>query len=147
MFTNKYWAQIGSILKADFAVIKNIEKKVKGGVAASRLYKKDSQYKLGKAIFVDAINIIIERVSEGHLVVIDKGEENVYFQVDYKKVNKLKGNPYNSMEELTRADYKIPYIYMYYYGDRIKIIPTKAITENMLKRMAEGYRFTRKIEE
>lgn len=144
MFTNKYWTQISSILKPDFMVVKNLEKKIKGGIAASRIYRKDSQYKLAKAIFVDAINIIIERVSDGHLVVVDK-EEDIYFQVDYKDINKKMGNPYGSVDELSRADYKIPYIYMYYFGDRIKIIPTKAITHKMLKRMSEGYRFTRKI--
>jgi len=144
MFTNKYWTQIGAILKADFAVVKNIEKKIRGGVAASRLYKKDSQYKLAKAIFVDAINVIVERVSDGHLVVMNK-EENIYFQVDYKPINKKMGNPYRSMEDLVRADYKMPYIYMYYFDERIKIIPSKAITQKMLERMAEGYRFTRKV--
>jgi len=142
MFTNKHWAQISSIFKSDYSVIKNISKKVSGGVAASRLYKKESQYKLGKAIFVDAINIIVEKVSEGHLVEINS---DVWFQVDYKKIIPTMGNPYGNIERASAADYKIPYIYLYYYEERTKVIPTKSITENMIQRMADGYRFTRKI--
>ena len=142
IFTNKYWTQIGSILKPDFAVVKNLTEKEKGGLAASRIYKKDSQYKLAKAIFVDAVNIIIEEVSNGHMVEVD---DDIWFQVDYKAINKKMGNPYKNSDLLVEAGNKIPYIYMYYYGDRIKIIPTKAITVKMLDRMSNGYRFTRKL--
>ena len=140
MFVQKYWLQISSILKPHFAVVRNIKKKEKGGVAASRLYKKDSQYKLAKAIFVDALNMILNQVANGHMVEIN---DKVWFQVDYKRV--INRNPYEDRESLIRAENKIPYIYFYFYGMKVKVIPSKSITEKMIDRMGDGYRFTRRV--
>ena len=142
MFVSKYWSQISAILKPDFLVVKNLTKKKKGGVAASRLYKKDSQYKLAKAIFVDSINIIIEKVSDGHLVEL---ADDIYFQVDYKEMIPKFGNPYKTIERARAADGKIPYIFFYFKGNKIKVIPSKSITQKMLDRMGNGYRFTRRL--
>ena len=142
MFTNKYWLQISAILKPDFKVVRNLKKKVKGGLSACRLYKKDSQYKLAKAIFIDAIDTIVERVSDGHMVVVNN---DVFFQVNYKKINSKVGSPYADVNEEIIAGKMITYIFFHFYGNKVKIIPSKRITEKMIRRMAEGYRFTRKI--
>ena len=112
-----------------------------------RLYYSFSKKELlHRRIFRDYINMILEEVSDGNVVVLNKG---VNF---YLKEKDVYINPYDDIYERLTANGKMLYIYLN-TGEYIKdnklflVIPSKKIRSKLLKLKGSGKAYTQVVKD
>lgn len=141
VYSRKYWKRNTDIFSKDTKDY--LEYKDGYDKNFRKYYQSNSKEALMRKIYKDYLNIILDKVIDGDVVVIS--DKNVTVGM---KTKKYKTSPYIDVYEELNADGQIPYIFLN-TGDMIKdnrdflIIPNKKRRDIMIKFIAKGGKFTK----